>query len=102
MADEPFKIVYVEKAREELKLLRAFDQKKIIDGIESHLRHEPTKVRRTRIKQMNQPFWSEYRLRIEDFRVYYNVDSQESTVTVLRVLEKGREPTEQETNHETN
>ncbi len=40
---------------------------------------------------MEQPFWSEYRLRVDEFRVYYDVDEESRVVNVLRVLEKGTE-----------
>jgi mRNA-degrading endonuclease RelE of RelBE toxin-antitoxin system len=42
---------------------------------------------------MVQPFWSQYRLRADEFRVYYDVDEQSRAVNVLRVLAKGTEPT---------
>jgi mRNA-degrading endonuclease RelE of RelBE toxin-antitoxin system len=38
---------------------------------------------------MSQPFWSQYRLRVNAFRVYYDVDEEACVVSVLRVLEKG-------------
>ena len=44
---------------------------------------------------MGQPFWSQYRLRIDDFRVYYDIDEENRVVNVLRVLRKGTEPTPQ-------
>ncbi len=59
MPMNPYVIVYAEKAVTDLDSLRTFDQKKVIDGIDSHLGHEPTKVSRSRIKRMNQPFWSQ-------------------------------------------
>jgi len=45
---------------------------------------------------MIQPFWSQYRLRIEDLRVYYDVDDVDRRVNVLRVLEKTTNPTPKE------
>lgn len=45
---------------------------------------------------MVQPFWSEFRLRVGDFRVYYDVKEAELVVRVLRVLEKGSGTTAQE------
>ncbi len=44
---------------------------------------------------MAQPFWSQYRLRIDDFRVYYDVEGAQPTVNVLRVLKKGTGSTPQ-------
>jgi mRNA interferase RelE/StbE len=93
MSTNPFNIRYTQKANEDLDALRAFEQKKVIDGIEKHLQDEPTKTSRSRIKQMTPPFWSQYRLRVDDFRVYYDVDESTRSVTVLRVIEKGRAQT---------
>jgi mRNA interferase RelE/StbE len=103
MASDPYKIVYAREAADELRALRSFDKKKILEGIELHLRHEPTKVSRSRIKRMAEPFWSQYRLRMDDFRVYYDVDDEDAKVTILRILEKGIAETpkhEKEPKHE--
>ena len=102
MASDQYKIVYAREAADELKGLRFFDKRKILDGIELHLRHEPTKVSRSRIKRMTEPFWSQYRLRIDDFRVYYDVDEDDGKVTILRILEKGAAETLKEPKHEEN
>ena len=69
MAQEPFQLEYVREAAEDLRQTRPFDQKKLLDEIEAHLKFEPTKASRSRIKEMSQPFWSQFRLRLEDFRV---------------------------------
>ncbi len=89
----PFQIQYAEEAAEDLQALRAFDQKKILEAIETHLRHEPEKTSRSRIKLMSQPFWSQYRLRVESFRVYYDVDRGMQLVHILRIQEKGSHET---------
>ena len=93
MPSEPFFIDYAQAALDDLKSLAAIDRKKITDGIYVHLRHEPTKVSRSRIKEMAQPFWSQYRLRIDEFRVYYDVNVELLAINVLRVLKKTTEQT---------
>jgi mRNA interferase RelE/StbE len=85
---EPYQIQYAEAAIADLKALRAYDQRIVLDGIEAHLQFEPRRESKSRIKGMVQPFWSQFRLRIEDFRVYYDVVETPRTVNVLRVLEK--------------
>ncbi len=102
MGAEPYSIQYAEEAVEDIKALRAYDQRKILDGIQSHLHFSPSQVSRTGIKKMLQPFWSQYRLRIEDFRVYYDVDEARHTVNILRVLKKGQRETPKEISNETN
>src|SRR5579864_9242063 len=96
----PFDIQLTSGAKEDLQSLRPFDQKKAVEGLETHLCYEPTKVSRSRIKQMVQPFWCQYRLRIEDFRVYYDVDQENRKVNIIRILEKGQAETPKEANHE--
>jgi mRNA interferase RelE/StbE len=93
MASNPFTIDYAQEALADLQSLRGFERKNVVDGIENHLQHEPMKESRSRIKRMKQPFWCEYRLRVDDFRVYYDVSEAERRVIVLRVLEKGRDST---------
>jgi mRNA interferase RelE/StbE len=102
MAADPYQIEYAEEAVADLKSLRPFDQKKVIRGIEAHLQHEPTKTSRSRIKRMTQPFWSQYRLRIDEFRVYYDIADDARIVSILRVLEKGQRQTSKEADDEKN
>ena len=90
---ERCEIKYADEAVADIRALRAHDQRKILDGVEAHLRHQPKFVSRTSVKAMVQPFWSQFRLRIEDFRVYYDVDDSSKTVYVLRVLQKTTEVT---------
>jgi mRNA-degrading endonuclease RelE of RelBE toxin-antitoxin system len=90
-----YDIQYAEAASNDIRSMRAFDQRKVLDGIEHYLAHQPQQPSKSRIKAMTQPFWSQYRLRIDDFRVYYDVDEENHTVSVLRVLKKGAEPTPQ-------
>lgn len=93
---EPYEIRYAEEAVADIRSLRTFDQRKVLDGIELHLSHQPRLVSKGRIKAMIQPFWSQFRLRIDDFRVYYDVDDALHAVQVLRVLLKGGQPTPEE------
>ncbi|HUE73476.1 MAG TPA: type II toxin-antitoxin system RelE/ParE family toxin [Pirellulaceae bacterium] len=88
---ESFQIDYSDEAFADLKTLRVYDQRMILDAIALHLSFEPAKESRSRIKAMAQPFWSHYRLRVDDFRVYYDIDDATRTVSVLRVLEKSGE-----------
>jgi mRNA interferase RelE/StbE len=85
---QPYDIHYADEAVDDVRTLRAFDQRKVLQGIGTHLTYQPKAVSRTRIKAMVQPFWSQFRLRIEDFRVYYDVDDVLRQVHVLRVLAK--------------
>jgi mRNA-degrading endonuclease RelE of RelBE toxin-antitoxin system len=92
MADS-FAIRYTVKALADIEGFRVFDQRRVLGAIVAHLNHDPKRVSRSRIKLMAQPFWSQYRLRADEFRVYYDVDEGARMVNVLRVLEKGTKPT---------
>ena len=86
---EPFEIRYADEAVADLKPLRAYDQRKVLAGVETYLRFQPRTVSKSRIKAMTQPYWSQFRLRLDDVRVYYDVSDDPRTVFILRVLEKG-------------
>ncbi len=83
-----YTIQYTDEAVADLKALRAYDQRKVLRHIESHLVFEPLKDSKSRIKPMLQPFRSQYRLRSEYLRVYYDVSDDPRVVHVLRVLQK--------------
>ena len=51
-----------------------------------HLRHEPMKLSRSRIKRLRKLAQPQYRLRVGDVRVFYDVT--EKAVEVLAVISK--------------
>jgi mRNA interferase RelE/StbE len=73
-------------AIEDLQTIRAFDRRKIMDTIERVLSANPTQLSKSRIKRLRGLDSPAYRLRVDEFRVFYNVE--ESLVHVLRVLKK--------------
>ena len=85
-----FDIRMTPDAADSLRSLSAFDRKTIQSEIRQHLAHQPTKVSRSRIKELDQPAISQFRLRVGEYRIYYNVDLEAETVTVLYVFDKGR------------
>ena len=56
------------------------------DAIERHLRHEPLKVSKSRIKRLRGLSQPQYRLRVGDIRVFYDVT--ETQVQILAVVTK--------------
>ena len=89
----PFEIRLADEAQDDLRGLRAFDRTRVTKGMEQHLSHQPQQVSKSRIKRMLEPFWCQYRLRVDEFRVYYDVDDTDQVVNVLRIIEKGRDTT---------
>jgi len=96
MPSETYEIQYADEAVDDLRGMRPFQRREVLDGIELHLRHQPTIRSRSRIKAMVQPFWSQYRLRVGDFRAYYDVNDEDLVVNVLRVLMKTTSQTQEE------
>lgn len=88
----PFEIRLAEEAQDDLRGLRAFDRTRVAAGMEQQLIHQPKQVSKSRIKKMVEPFWCQYRLRVDEFRVY-DVDDTNQVVNVLRIIEKGRDTT---------
>jgi mRNA-degrading endonuclease RelE of RelBE toxin-antitoxin system len=56
------------------------------DAMEIHLRHEPRKTSRSRIKRLRGLAKPQYRLRVGDVRIFYDVD--EPMVRVLAIVLK--------------
>ena len=56
------------------------------EAIERHLRFEPTKVSKSRIKRLRGLSRPQYRLRVDDIRVFHDVT--ETTVEVLAIVSK--------------
>lgn len=76
-----FEIILAPEAVEDLESLKPNLRAAVKEALKTHLRHEPTKVRRTRIKRLRGLARPQYRLMVEEVRVFYDVS--ESTVEVL-------------------
>ena len=68
--------------------LRKYDASRVADGMENHLGFEPMKESKSRIKRLRGIRDPDYRLRIGDYRAFYNVDVGDGRVDVLRVMHK--------------
>lgn len=56
--------------------------------METHLRHQPTRTSKSRIKRLRGLSRPQYRLRVGETRVFYDV--RERTVEVLAIVMKSR------------
>ncbi len=81
-----FEIVLAPQAVEDLKGLKANVRAEIRAAIERHLRHEPRKVSRSRIKRLRGVSRPEFRLRVGEVRVFYDVSDR--AVEVLAIIVK--------------
>jgi mRNA interferase RelE/StbE len=79
-------IVLASGAVQSLKELKAGLRARVRAALETHLRYEPTKVSKSRIKRLRGVSRPQYRLRVDDIRVFYDVTSQ--TVEILAIVSK--------------
>jgi mRNA-degrading endonuclease RelE of RelBE toxin-antitoxin system len=82
----PFEIILAPGAIENLKVLKARGRAEIRTALETHLRHEPQKVSRSRIRRLRGFRQPQYRLRVGEVRIFYDVT--ETAVEVLGIVTK--------------
>ena len=81
-----FAIVLAPEAADDLRRLKANVRTAIKEALDTHLRHEPTKASRSRIKRLRGLARPQYRLRIEEVRVFDDVSGL--VVEVLAIVPK--------------
>jgi mRNA-degrading endonuclease RelE of RelBE toxin-antitoxin system len=81
-----YEIRYSDEAIDQLKKFRAFDRTAILDQIEQVLGVNPTTESKARVKRLREPAPTQYRLRVGEFRVFYDVE--EEAVLVIQILSK--------------
>ena len=79
-------IVLSPEACHDLTHLDARTRSKVRHAIEMHFRHEPTKTSRSRIKRLRGLSGPQYRLRVDDVRVFYDIAA--NRVEVLAIVKK--------------
>lgn len=83
-----YKIILAPDAVEDLNWIRAYNSAVIKDKIKEHLGYQPTVVSRTLIKRLRGLNKPQYRLRVGDFRIFYDVVDDE--VHVLAIVPKSQ------------
>jgi mRNA interferase RelE/StbE len=81
-----FAVVLAPEAVEDLKSLKAGVRSAVRTALETHLRHQPRKTSRSRIKRLRGIHRPQYRLRVGEIRVFYDVSG--ATVEVLAIVAK--------------
>ena len=81
-----FQILLAPEAVEDLRKLKSKERSAVKEALETHLSHEPTKTSRSRIKRLRGTARPQYRLRVEEVRVFYDVSG--SAVEVLAIVPK--------------
>lgn len=88
MARMKYDIVFAPEAVNDYRRLKANLRSTVGDAIELHLRHQPTKISKSRIKRLRGMRKPQYRLRVEDVRIFYDVIGK--TVEILAIVEKSQ------------
>ena len=81
-----YEIILSPQALQDYKRLKASIRPGVRDSIELHLRHEPMKTSKSRIKRLRGLTQPQYRLRVGDLRVFYDVEAD--SVLVLAIVLK--------------
>ena len=81
-----FDILLAPEAVEDLRRLMANERSAVREALETHLRYEPTRISRSRIKRLRGMARPQYRLRVEEVRVFYDISG--SSVEVLAIVPK--------------
>jgi mRNA-degrading endonuclease RelE of RelBE toxin-antitoxin system len=84
----PYRSEFVDEAKFNLRVLRKGDQVKVLDKIETHLAYQPTLQSKSRIKSLRPGTFPPYRLRVDEFRVYYDVIDSERLVVIYGIVPK--------------
>ena len=81
-----FEIVLSPEAAHQFRGLPAFLRAQVRDALESRLRHHPGRTSRSRIKLLRGLVRPQYRLRVGEIRVYYDV--ADPIVEILAIVRK--------------
>jgi mRNA-degrading endonuclease RelE of RelBE toxin-antitoxin system len=81
-----YDIILAPEAVVDLNSLPAKARSETWNAIEDFLRHEPIKLSKSRIKRLRGLTRPQYRLRVNEIRVFYDVT--DNTVEVLAIIEK--------------
>jgi mRNA interferase RelE/StbE len=71
-----FTIIVAPEAARSYRALPAFHRAAVRDAMERYLSHEPTRTSKSRIKRLRDLRQPQYRLRVGDYRVFYDVIEQ--------------------------
>jgi mRNA-degrading endonuclease RelE of RelBE toxin-antitoxin system len=82
----PYNIVLAPEAAEDLRALKANIRAAVREAMETHLRHQPTKTSKSRIKRLRGVSRPQFRLRVDEIRVFYDVN--EGAVEILAIVAK--------------
>ena len=83
-----YTLILAPEAAQALRSLPAYERAEVRDALERHLRDEPTRVSKSRIKRLRGLSQPQYRLRVGEVRVFYDVTAE--VVQVLAIVTKAQ------------
>lgn len=81
-----YEVILAPQAARAYGSLPPYRRAEVRDALERHLRHEPTRLSKSRIKRLRGLSQPQYRLRVGEVRVFYDVTTE--TVEVLAIVTK--------------
>jgi mRNA interferase RelE/StbE len=81
-----YEIIVAPEAAVSFNSLPAYHRAEVRDALERHLRHEPARGSKSRIKRLRGLSQPQYRLRVGEVRVFYDVTTE--AVEVLAIVTK--------------
>src|SRR5689334_22248671 len=82
----PYEIILAPEAAEDLQQLKANIRAVVRASLQQYLRHQPEQVSKSRIKRLRGMTHPQYRLRVDEIRVYYDV--RHGSVEILAIVDK--------------
>ena len=79
-------IILSPQARAQFHRLGAYDRAKVRNALDTHLAHRPAAVSKSRIKRLRGLQKPQFRLRVDDVRVFYDIEG--SMVIVHGIVDK--------------
>ena len=83
-----YEIIISPEAGEDILSLSAFDRARVRDALEVQLRHEPSKVSKSRIKRLRGMIRPQFRLRVDELRIFFDV--ADNRVDIIAVVPKSQ------------
>ena len=81
-----YEIVLAPGAVEDYRNLSGYQRAEVRDSLERYLRYQPTRVGKSRIKRLRGLSQPQYRLRVGEVRVFYDVNDE--IIEVLAIVTK--------------
>ena len=81
-------IILAPEAVEDLRRLKAHTRAAVRDAVETHLRYEPTKISKSRVRRLRGFRRPQFRLRVGEVRIFYDVTQE--IVEILAIIPKSQ------------